>query len=228
MPFDPALLEEVKTWFDPKLLEPVESPAESLTQKPSGLPEMSSLSPIVEPTATGTFKQLQQLKSSTPTTAIDQAGIPIQKSEDPVKAAEAFYMNPAVSFTKLVPDVEPSDSPAMASLKAVDKLVLGVPEFMTSPVGVAATTVGGAAGALGKVVGPAVQRAIAAGFGVDMFKTVADQLAPELGRNWDKMTPGQKWAGVIETLGTAGFAALLGHATAVGDPRSVKKQIPIS
>lgn len=95
---------------------------------------------------------------------------------------------------------KPDDSFLMGASKEAANLLIGIPEFMETPLG--AATLGTGAAIRGS--GALIRRAFAA----DMMKSMAEQ-APDIYSNWDKMTPGEKGKAITGFLGTGAMAALL-------------------
>lgn len=98
--------------------------------------------------------------------------------------------------------IKEGDPAALTIGKEVANIAAGIPEFMTSDLGV----VGLAAGAGAPV-------ATGAAFTVDMLKSLGEQIQSAY-KNWAQMTPTQKQVAVTDIAGTGGFAALLGVGTA--------------
>lgn len=104
---------------------------------------------------------------------------------------------PAVALPKFT--IDPKDSKVDAVAKSAANLIISVPEFIESPLGIASA---GTASVIPKVV--------AALFLGDTAKNVVNQ-SKEAGKDWDQMTDAEKASTVTELAGQTVMAAAMAH-----------------
>jgi hypothetical protein len=119
----------------------------------------------------------------------------------------AGAQRPAVSLDVFKIPEEKDDPAWAATIKEAWNLLVGIPEFMESPLGMATMGVG----ATGKVAAIAVRLAFAG----DMIKSLFEQW-PNLKDNWDTMSDAEKGRAIARFLGTGAMAGLLAHPEARG------------
>lgn len=118
---------------------------------------------------------------------------------------------PAVKLPKFT--IDPKDSKIDAVAKSAANLIVSVPEFMESPLGVATA---GSASVLPKVV--------AALFLGDTAKNVVEG-SKEAGKNWDEMTDAEKAATATDLAGQTVLAAAMAHGAAGGVADAVDTRV---
>jgi hypothetical protein len=95
------------------------------------------------------------------------------------------------------------DDPAWAAaIKSAERMLVSIPEFVESPLGV--LTMGAGLG------GKAATTAVRYGFAADMLKGMFQQV-PQLRDNWKDMTANQQAEAITQFLGTAAMVGLLTH-----------------
>jgi hypothetical protein len=161
-------------------------------------PAKISAPPAADPNAPGGFNYAGKVTKIVPDTPLgeDFAGDLLQNASRPAVALPRFT-------------VQPDDSRMVAGAKSAANLVIGLPEFLESPLGIASA---GAA----TVAAPAV----AAGFLAQTGKDVVSG-AGEAGKHWDELTPAQRTETLVNLGGETLLAAAMAHGT--GAPAKVSE-----
>lgn len=120
--------------------------------------------------------------------------------EDFGKDLMAAASRPAIAIPKF--DINPDDNKWIAAGKEAVNTLASIPEFIESPAGIATLPLGGI-----------VPKTVATLFGADALKNAGQKIV-ESYKDWDKMTPAQKYAAIVDVGAGIGFAGLLGHGVA--------------
>jgi hypothetical protein len=137
---------------------------------------------------------------------VTQRSLTIDPEFDKAEWAKAFKQK--VNYQV---KVNPNDSRIVTAGKEIANKLLDVPEFLTSPAGLASLAVGGV-----------FPRTLATLFGADALAN-AGQVVYQKYPKWDKLTPKEKDQAAIEVGADVGLAALLGHS--VGESSGVRSPL---
>lgn len=130
----------------------------------------------------------------------------------PIEQVGEILHSKGIPFPELmVQDIKPDDNPYVAAGKEVVNVGLGIPQFLTSTLGIGAVAAG--------TVAP---KTVAGAFSADMIYQLGKQIR-ESHKNWDQMTPAQKSTAIVDMTATGAFAALLGGSVVKGVKTAVEE-----
>src|ERR1035437_1653597 len=119
----------------------------------------------------------------------------------------AAMQKPLVSLDLLKAKAEPDDPAWASAIKEAESMLVGIPEFIESPLGI--LTMGTGMG------GKSATNLARYAFAGDMVKSMFDQ-APQLRDNWGTMSGADKGKAITQFLGTGAMVGLLTHPEARG------------
>ncbi len=162
--------------------------------------------------AAGEASSEGRLQSSLPRRAMqaafESAALPPGSAEGQQRLAGGYGYGESLLPIPSLP-IREGEPGYLTVAKEAANIALGIPKFLTSPLGLTVAPAGAFAPTL-----------TAAGFTADMANELRKQAA-EAGKDWDTMTPTEKRKSVVDLFGTAGLAAFTGLHTVKGASKAL-------
>lgn len=109
-------------------------------------------------------------------------------------------------------EIKQDDSIPVSAGKEAANLLIGIPEFLETPLGTITAPVGGV-----------FPKTVAAIFSADMLKNLGQQIVSNY-KNWSGLTTSQKTAAIVDMIGTGALSGILGRTALKGHKPTVKPE----